>query len=76
MATLLKPDPTFYPSPRLASEAPPETHGYMVTFDPTGKQPDALVTVDLDPRSKTYAKPVHTLSMPNLAAGKMLASVE
>ena len=39
MATLLKPDPTFYPSPRLAGEAPPETLGYMVTFDPTLKAP-------------------------------------
>ena len=66
MATLLKPDPTFYPSPRLASEAPAETLGYMVTFDPTGKQPDALVTVDLDPKSKTYTKAVHTLAMPNV----------
>jgi len=65
MATLLKPDPTFYPSPRLAAEAPPETLAYMVTFDPTGSSPDALVTVDVDPQSKTYRQAVNTLSMPN-----------
>ena len=32
MATLLRPDPTFYPSPRLAIDAPAETIAYMVTF--------------------------------------------
>jgi selenium-binding protein 1 len=65
MATLLKPDPTFYPSPRLAGEAPPETLGYMVTFDPTEATPDALVTVDLDRASPTYRQAVNTLAMPN-----------
>ena len=47
MATLLRPDPTFYPSPRLASEAPAEALAYMVTFDPTGQAPDALLTIDV-----------------------------
>ncbi|HVH63048.1 MAG TPA: hypothetical protein VNA65_05565 [Candidatus Dormibacteraeota bacterium] len=38
--TLLRPDQTFHPSPRLAAEAPPETLAYLVTFDPTRKKPD------------------------------------
>src|SRR5215813_2855651 len=66
MATLLRPDPTFYPSPRLAGEAPVETLAYMVTFDPTGQSPDALVTIDVKPDSATYRQVVNRLQMPNL----------
>ena len=66
MATLLRPDPTFYPSPRLAGEAPPETLAYMVTFDPTGQAPDALVTIDVSPESPAYRQVVNRLEMPNL----------
>ncbi len=66
MATLLRPDPTFYPSPKLAAEAPAETLAYMVTFDPEAKQPDALVVVDTDPQSPTYRRQVGRLEMPNL----------
>src|SRR2546429_7003322 len=66
MATLLRPDPTFYPSPRLAREAPAETLAYMVTFDPTAQKPDELVTVDVDPSSATYRQAVGRLAMPNL----------
>ena len=47
MATLLRPDPTFYPSPRLAGEAPAETLAYMVTLDPTAQTPDALLSAAL-----------------------------
>jgi selenium-binding protein 1 len=28
------PDPTFYPSPRLAAQAPPEKLAYVACFDP------------------------------------------
>jgi methanethiol oxidase len=65
VATLLRPDPTFYPSPRLAGEAPVETLAYMVTFDPTAKTPDALLTIDVDPSSATYRQVVGRLDMPN-----------
>ncbi len=30
----LKPDPTFYPSPSLAMEAPPEQLAYVAMIDP------------------------------------------
>ncbi len=66
MATLLRPDPTFYPSPRLAAEAPVERLAYMVTFDHTRQAPDALVTVDVDPSSPTHRQVVSRLEMPNV----------
>ena len=34
-----RPDPTFYPSPRLATQAPPEKLAYVATLDPTEKVP-------------------------------------
>ena len=51
---------------RLAGEAPAETLAYMVTFDPTASTPDRLVTVDVDPGSRTYRQVVGTLEFPNL----------
>jgi selenium-binding protein 1 len=66
MATLLRPDPTFYPSPRLAAEAPVETLAYMVTFDREARRPDAVLTVDVDPDSSTFGQEVGRLDMPNL----------
>jgi selenium-binding protein 1 len=50
------PDPTFYPSPRLAMKAPPEKHAYVAEFDPARQRPDRLAVVDVDPQSSTYAK--------------------
>jgi selenium-binding protein 1 len=31
--TLLRPDPTFYPSPRMAMQAPAEKIGYVATLN-------------------------------------------
>ncbi len=64
MATL-RPDPTFYPSPRMAMKAPPETLAYVVAFDPDGKIPDQMTVVDVDPTSKSYARIVGRTDMPN-----------
>ena len=33
------PDPSFYPSPRLAAQAPPESLAYVVDFDPERRRP-------------------------------------
>ncbi len=60
------PDPTFYPSPKLAAQAPVETLAYVVTINPAGTGPDALVVIDLDPSSPTYAREVGRLRMPNV----------
>ncbi len=61
---LRRPDPTFYPSPRLAMEAPREDYTYTVLLSPDHSQPDALAVVDVRPDSPTYCKVVHVLKMP------------
>lgn len=60
------PDPTFYPSPRLAAKAPPETLAYVASFDPTRTRPDALAVVDLDPASAGYGSIAGRVAMPNV----------
>ena len=49
------PDPTFYPSPRMAMKAAPETLAYVAAFDPDRQTPDAIAVVDVDPESPTYS---------------------
>ncbi len=61
---LWKSDPTFYPSPRLAGQAPPETHAFVACFDPEAKRPDAITVVDTDPASPTYGSVVGSVEMP------------
>lgn len=63
MATLYRPDPTFYPSPRVAVEAPVETIAYVVSFDREAKSPDGLLTVDVDPSSPTYGTVVDRVDL-------------
>ena len=60
------PDPTFYPSPKLAAQAPVETLAYVVTVNPTGTGPDALVVIDVDTTSSTFGREVGRLEMPNV----------
>jgi methanethiol oxidase len=63
---LWRPDPTFYPSPKLAAEAPPEKLAYVALLNPTHEgRPDAIGVVDVDPSSSSYAKTVGTVEMPN-----------
>ena len=59
------PDPTFYPSPRSASKAPPEALAYVASFDPTRKVPDGISVVDVDPASPSYSRIVGNVAMPN-----------
>src|SRR5437016_5392895 len=62
---LLKPDPTFYPSPRLAMQAPPEKYAFVAGLNPPGsKLNDALLVVDVDPDSRTYGRQVGEVTMP------------
>jgi selenium-binding protein 1 len=65
---LWKPDPTFYPSPKMAMTAARETLGYVVSFNPTpgNGRPDALCVIDLDPQSKTYSQIVGRTEVPNV----------
>lgn len=62
---LFQPDPTFYPSAKLAGQAPRETLAYVAALTADGKsKPDALLVVDIDPRSAEYGKRVGELVMP------------
>jgi selenium-binding protein 1 len=59
------PDPSFYPSPRLAAQAPPEKLAYVAEFDPERARPDRIAVVDVDPGSKAYGQVVARTPMPN-----------
>ena len=48
MLETLRPDSTFYPSPRMAMEAPAESLAYTVLLSPDRSKPDALAVVDVD----------------------------
>jgi selenium-binding protein 1 len=63
---LWRPDPTFYPSPKLASAAPPEKRAYVALLNPKhAGRPDAVGVVDVDPSSAAYGKVVGNVEMPN-----------
>src|SRR3979490_413496 len=63
---LWKADPTFYPSPKLAAQAPHEKLAYVVAFNPNGDgKPDAVIVVDVDPKSGTYGQIAGRTDMPN-----------
>ena len=63
--SIWQPDPSFYPSPRMAMKAPAETLAYVAAFDPDRKRPDAIAVVDVDPTSASYGKVVGQVDMPN-----------
>jgi methanethiol oxidase len=49
---LLTPDPTFYPSPAMATQSPPEKLAYLALINPLKDgRPDAIGVVDVDPQS-------------------------
>jgi methanethiol oxidase len=63
---LLKPDPTFYASPKDAMKAPPETLAYVALLSSTGNGvADRLAVVDTDPASGHYAKEIGGVALPN-----------
>lgn len=59
------PDPTFYPSPRDAANAPAERLAYVAAFDRTATQPDAIAVVDTDPDSGDYGRVVGWTDLPH-----------
>lgn len=58
------PDQTFYPSPKMAMEAKPETVAYVAMMDPTRQKPDAMMVVDVEKSSRTFGKAVSQIDMP------------
>ena len=57
-----KPDPTFYPSPKMAIEAPIEDVAYVAAPRDDDK-PDAMCVVDLNSASDTYGEIVNKLEL-------------
>jgi methanethiol oxidase len=63
---LMKPDPTFYPSPKMAMQAAPEKLAYVALINPKKKgKADAIGVVDVDPKSRGYGRLVGQTDMPN-----------
>jgi hypothetical protein len=63
---MLTPDPTFYPSPTMATQSPPETLAYLALINPSGTgRADAIGIVDLDPNSNAYGRLVGQTDMPS-----------
>jgi methanethiol oxidase len=62
----LTPDSTFYPSPKMAMEAPAEKIAYLALINPrrTGAA-DAIGVVDVDPGSKSYGRLIGQTDMPH-----------
>ena len=64
---LWKTDPTFYPSPKLAMQAPAEKLAYVAALHANGgNKPDALMVVDVDGESDKYGQVVGRVDMPNV----------
>jgi len=59
------PDPTFYPSPKLAMESPQEEIAYLAIPDATKTRPDAIGVVDVDPSSPSFGRMVEQVDMPS-----------
>ncbi len=63
---LFKADPTFYPSPKLAAQAPAEKLAYVAALNANGgAHPDALAVVSVDAHSNYYGSIVGEVNMPN-----------
>src|SRR6476646_1007178 len=63
---LMTPDPTFYPSPKMAAQSPPEKLAYLALINPlTDGCADAIGVVDLDPGSSGYGRLVGQTDMPH-----------
>lgn len=64
--TLWRPDPTFYPSARMAMEAPPELVAYVAMLnDPSrSDRADRIDVVDVDPQSTSYGSIINGVELP------------
>jgi len=65
MAARITPDPTFYPSPKTAMQAPRERLAYVAVLNVDSK-PDALAVLDVDSESATFGQEVGRVTMPNV----------
>src|SRR6516162_6587852 len=57
--SMLHPDPTFYPSPKMAMQAPPERLAYVALLnDGKNGKHDSMGVIDMDPKSSAYGRMV------------------
>src|SRR4030095_5787775 len=66
LSMALRPDPTFYPSPRMAMQAQPERLAYVALLNvaKNGKR-DAMGVVNLDASSKEYGQLIGQTDFPH-----------
>jgi selenium-binding protein 1 len=60
----LRPDPTFYASPKIAMQAPVENYAFTVMLSPDGSKSDGIAVVDVNPKSDTCGQIVHQVIVP------------
>ena len=59
------PDPTFYPSPKMAMDAPQEEIAYVAIVNPKDDgRPDALGVLDVNPQSSSYGQVIERMEFP------------
>jgi selenium-binding protein 1 len=59
-------DPSFYPSPKMASKAPQEEVAYVANmYVGTGiERPDYVAVIDTNPKSENYSKVIYKVELP------------
>jgi methanethiol oxidase len=67
-----RPDPSFYPSPKMAMQGPQEKLAYVAVLTPNAAlnsngdgRPDVLALFDVDPNSESCGQVVGHVEMPN-----------
>jgi methanethiol oxidase len=60
-----RPDQSFYPSAKMAMEAPPEKVAFVSLLNASDRGADALGVVDVDPESSSYGALVGQVDMPH-----------
>ena len=62
-----RPDPTFYPSPKMAMDAPREELAYVAILNPNGNnRPTRWASWTSNPASSSYSQIVGRLDLPNV----------
>jgi selenium-binding protein 1 len=59
-------DPSFFASPRLAMQAPPERLAYVAMLNVGNGRPDFIAAVDVDPESSQYGRIVGRAELPEV----------
>lgn len=62
--TQWRPDPSFYPSPKMAMEGEREKIAFVTVLDPMREVPDALMVIDVDPGSRGRGTMLSQVDMP------------